>query len=154
MRPHLSLDVRNVPASVAFYQKVFGVAPQKQTADYAKFDLSKPALNLSLVSSTGKISSVDHLGIEVESVNEIAVWKQRLQEQGILEQVEENIACCFARQDKLWFSDPDGNAWEIFTVHEQLEVAGPLANTGCCVPKNQDASEPATCAQTFGTANV
>jgi catechol 2,3-dioxygenase-like lactoylglutathione lyase family enzyme len=79
MRPHLSLDVRNVPASVAFYQKVFGVAPQKQTADYAKFDLSKPALNLSLVSSTGKISSVDHLGIEVESINEIAVWKQRLQ---------------------------------------------------------------------------
>jgi len=154
MRPHLSLDVRNVPASVAFYQKVFGVAPQKQTADYAKFDLSKPALNLSLVSSTGKISSVDHLGIEVESINEIAVWKQRLQEQGILEKVEENIACCFARQDKLWFSDPDGNAWEIFTVHEQLEVAGPLANTGCCVPKNQDASEPATCAQTFGTANI
>jgi catechol 2,3-dioxygenase-like lactoylglutathione lyase family enzyme len=154
MRPHLSLDVRNVPASVAFYQKVFGVAPQKQTADYAKFDLSKPALNLSLVSSTGKISSVDHLGIEVESINEIAVWKQRLQEQGILEQVEENIACCFARQDKLWLSDPDGNAWEIFTVHEQLDVAGPLANTGCCVPRSQGALEPATCAQTFGTANI
>src|SRR5687768_10746375 len=154
MRPHLSLDVRNVPASVHFYQKVFAVAPQKQTADYAKFDLSAPAWNLSLVSSSGRVSSVDHLGIEVESIHEIAAWKQRLQDRGILEKVEENIACCFARQDKLWFSDPDGNAWEIFTVHEQLEVAGPLANTGCCVPKNQDASEPATCAQTFGTANI
>jgi len=123
-----------VAASVQFYQKVFSVAPQKQTADYAKFDLRAPALNLSHISSTGRISSVDHLGIEVESIGEIAVWKQRLHEQGILEKVEENVACCFARQDKLWFSDPDGNAWEVFTVHEQVGVAGPLANTGCCVP--------------------
>jgi catechol 2,3-dioxygenase-like lactoylglutathione lyase family enzyme len=55
MRPHLSLDVRNVPASVQFYQKVFGFAPQKQTVDYAKFDLRKPPLNFSLVSSRGRI---------------------------------------------------------------------------------------------------
>lgn len=146
MRPHLSLDVRHVPQSVAFYEKVFGVPPQKQTADYAKFDLAVPALNFSLVSATGKISSVDHLGIEVESIDEIAAWKQRLQERGILEKVEENVACCFARQDKLWFTDPDGNAWEIFTVHEQLEVTGPLASTGCCVPKGNGSSEPVTCA--------
>ena len=146
MRPHLSLDVRNVPASVEFYQKVFGVAPQKQTTDYAKFDLTAPALNFSLVSSTEKISRVNHLGIEVESVDDIAGWKQRLQEQGILGRVEEDVACCFARQDKLWFTDPDGNPWEVFTVHEQLPVTGTLKNSGCCVPKSSDASEPATCA--------
>ena len=145
MRAHLSLDVRNVPASVEFYQKVFGVAPQKQTADYAKFDLTAPALNLALVSSTGTVSAVNHLGIEVESTDEIAAWKQRLLEQGILEKVEDNIACCFARQDKLWFADPDGNPWEVFTVHEQLAVTGTLKNTGCCVPKGKGASEPATC---------
>lgn len=145
MRPHLSLDVRNVPASVEFYQKVFGVAPQKQTTDYAKFDLTAPALNFSLVSSTEKVSRVNHLGIEVESVDDIAGWKQRLQEQGILEKVEEGAACCFARQDKLWFTDPDGNPWEVFTVHEQLAVEGPLAQSGYCVPKEKGASEPATC---------
>jgi catechol 2,3-dioxygenase-like lactoylglutathione lyase family enzyme len=146
MRPHLSLDVRDVPQSVAFYEKVFGVPPQKQAADYAKFDLHEPALNFSLVASTGKISTVGHLGIEVDSAEDIAAWKERLQEKGILEKVEENIACCFARQDKLWFSDPDGNAWEVFTVLEQLEVSGPLKNTGCCVPKGKIASAPATCA--------
>jgi catechol 2,3-dioxygenase-like lactoylglutathione lyase family enzyme len=146
MRPHLSIDVRNVPASAAFYEKVFGVAPQKQTEDYAKFDLTAPALNFSLVSTTGRISRMNHLGIEVESPDQIAAWKQRLQQQGILEKVEEDIACCFARQDKLWFTDPDGNAWEIFTVHEQLAVNGPLAQTGCCVPKHNGAAEPATCA--------
>lgn len=144
MRPHISLDVRNVSASVAFYKKVFGLPPQKQTEDYAKFDLTQPALNFSLVSSTGRLSSVDHLGIEVESVGEIATWKERLQSQGILERVEENTACCFARQDKLWFSDPDGNAWEIFTVHEQLPVDGTLSNTGCCIP-NRAAKGLPTC---------
>ena len=111
MRPHLSLDVRNVAASVEFYQKVFGIAPQKQTADYAKFDLSDPALNFSLVAAGNRVSSVNHLGIEVESIDEMAGWRQRLQDQGILQEVDENIACCFARQDKLWFSDPDSNAW-------------------------------------------
>ena len=99
MRPHISLDVRDVSKSVAFYEKVFGVAPQKQVADYAKFDLKTPALNFSLVSSTGNVSLVDHLGIEVETVEEIAEWKARLPREGILERVEENIACCFARQD-------------------------------------------------------
>jgi catechol 2,3-dioxygenase-like lactoylglutathione lyase family enzyme len=146
MRPHLSLDVRNVPASVEFYRKVFGLAPQKQTTDYAKFDLTVPALNFSLVASAGKVSSVNHLGIEVDSTEEIAVWKDRLQEQGILERVEDNVACCFARQDKLWFTDPDGNAWEVFTVHEQLEVTGPLKRTGCCVPKSSGSALPAACA--------
>lgn len=146
MRPHLSLDVRNVPASVEFYQKVFDLAPQKQTVDYAKFDLTEPNLNLSLVSSRGVVSSVNHLGIEVASIDELAAWKQRLQEQGILEKVEEDIACCFARQDKVWFSDPDGNAWEVFTVHEQLPVTGLLKQIGCCVPKSAGSTQPAACA--------
>ena len=135
MRPHVSLDVRDVSKSVTFYGKVFGVKPQKQTADYAKFDLKTPALNLSLVSSTGTVSAVDHLGIEVETIEEIVEWKARLGREGILERVDDTIVCCFARQDKLWFTDPDGNAWEIFTIHEQWEVTEELSQTGCCVPK-------------------
>jgi len=147
MRPHISLDVRDVQASVKFYQKVFGVVPQKQTTDYAKFDLDSPSLNLSLLSSSGRISSVNHLGIEVASLEEIATWKQRLEDQGIIERAEANVACCFARQDKLWVSDPDDNAWEIFTVHEQLDVTGPVSNTGCCIPtRHSSANRQATCA--------
>lgn len=145
MRPHLSLDVRNVPTSVEFYQKAFGIAPQKQTGDYAKFDLTRPALNLSLVSSTGRISAVNHLGIEVESLADIAAWKERLHAEGLIDRVEEDIACCFARQDKVWFSDPDGNAWEVFFVHEQLSVTGPVSSTGCCAPSGKS-STGQTCA--------
>lgn len=145
MRPHVSLDVRDVPLSAAFYEKVFGVPPQKQTADYAKFDVSDPPLNFSLVSSTGRVSSVDHLGIEVDSIDEIHQWKVRLQEQGLLQKVEENQLCCFAWQDKLWFADPDGNAWEIFTVHEHVPVEGVLSNSGCCVPKGHESSTARAC---------
>ncbi|MGQ0555829.1 MAG: VOC family protein [Nitrospiraceae bacterium] len=72
IHPHISLDVRDVAKSVAFYQKVFGVKPQKQVADYAKFDLKTPALNFSLMSSTEAVSTVDHQGIEVETDEEIA----------------------------------------------------------------------------------
>ena len=143
MRPHFSLDVRDVAASVAFYRRVFGEEPQKRSDTYAKFDLTTPALNFSLVSSTGRISKVNHLGIEVDTAGEVAVWKQRLQEAGILDRVEEQVACCYARQDKVWFSDPDGNAWEVFTVHEQLPVDGSITNTGCCVPS--PSAEPAPC---------
>ena len=134
MRPHLSLDVHDVRRSVAFYEKIFGVKPQKQTSDYAKFDLVHPSLNLSLVSSTGRVSVVNHLGIEVESLADLATWKERLQQAEVIEKVEENVACCFARQDKIWFTDPDANAWEVFTVYEQMPVSGPVASTGCCVP--------------------
>ena len=137
MRPHISLDVHDVQASVQFYQKVFGLKPQKQTERYAKFDLLTPSLNLSLVATTGQVSVVNHFGIEVQSVEEIASWKERLQQEGIIERVDENVSCCYARQDKLWVSDPDGNAWEIFTVHEQLEVTGPLSSTGCCIANRQ-----------------
>jgi len=145
MRMHISLNVRDVPVSVAFYLKVFGVPPQKQTVNYAKFDVCVPALNFSLVSSSKHVSSVNHLGIEVESMKQLAGWKQRLEEHGLLQAVEENVACCFARQDKLWFTDPDGNPWEIFVVHEQLKVTGPLRTTGCCESRDNALSSSTTC---------
>jgi catechol 2,3-dioxygenase-like lactoylglutathione lyase family enzyme len=147
MRPHLSLDVRDVSRSVAFYEKVFGVRPKKQTADYAKFDLQEPALNFSLLSSTGRVSEVNHLGIEVADGAAVTVWEHRLREHGLVDRVQENVTCCFARQDKVWFTDPDGNTWEVFTVREQLPVEGSLAATGCCVPKSAEeaTASPAAC---------
>lgn len=150
MRPHISLDVKNVPASVEFYQKVFGVKPQKQTADYAKFDLTEPPLNLSFVSSTGAASSVNHLGIEVASAADVSRWAERLRAGGILDRVQEQTTCCFARQDKAWFTDPDGNSWEVFTVHEQLPVTGALSDGTCCVPAGRHVEDPvrSCCART------
>jgi catechol 2,3-dioxygenase-like lactoylglutathione lyase family enzyme len=131
MRPHISLDVRDLQASVAFYRAFFGAEPQKQSADYAKFDLSKPSLNLSMLSSTGTISAVNHFGIEVDSAASVAEWQQRLEEKGLVQKVEQNVDCCYARQDKVWVVDPDGNKWEIFVVLEQLPVTETLS-ASCC----------------------
>ena len=113
--------------------RFFGTAPQKQTTDYAKFDLIAPPLNFSLVSSPGTISAVNHLGIEVESALEVEEWGRRLQAHDMVDRVENDTDCCYARQDKVWFTDPDGNHWEVFAVLEQLPITKPLKETGCCV---------------------
>ena len=140
MKTHISLNVRDVRTSVEFYQKVFGVTPQKQAGDYAKFDLTTPRLNFTLIYAPGTISPVNHLGIEVESADELARWEGRLREQGVLDKVELGTDCCYARQNKAWFTDPDGNHWEVFTVLEQLPVTKLLKETGCCLPSNESTS--------------
>ncbi len=139
MRPHLSINVKNVGDSVEFYKKVFGQQPQKQTADYAKFDLKELPLNFTMQTAKDNLSSVNHLGIEVESSDEVMKWQKRLTEAGLVKLVESDTNCCFARQDKVWFQDPDGNAWEVFYVIEQMPVEGELnkaaKNSSCCAPK-------------------
>ncbi len=139
MRPHLSLNVKNVSESVEFYKKVFNVLPQKVTSDYAKFDLLEPALNFTMQTAMLNQSRVGHLGIEVDSAEEVLLWQKKLEASGILNKPEMQTDCCYALQDKIWFQDPDGNAWEIFFVHKQLEVSGAINKTtksNCCNPNS------------------
>jgi len=126
MRPHLSLNVKNLGKSVEFYSMVFGVKPQKYTEDYAKFDLQDPKFNFSMheVSDDRLASRVNHLGIEVSDLKYVHEWQERFERLKISTLPEENTNCCYARQDKFWFQDPDGNSWEIFFVHEQLPTIG------------------------------
>lgn len=133
MRPHISINVRDVSESVKFYEKVFNQKPQKQNSEYAKFDLKSLLLNFSMQSSKDlELSRVNHFGFEVESAEEVMEWQKKLTESGILKLVESDTKCCFARQDKVWFQDPDGNSWEVFYVHEQLPVTETKNKTGCC----------------------
>lgn len=152
MRAHLSINVSNVTNSVEFYKKVFGVNPSKQTSDYAKFDLKTPAFNFTMQTAKTEVelSKVSHLGIEVESADDVMKWQKKLTEVGLVKLVESDTNCCFARQDKVWVQDPDGNSWEIFYVHEQLEVSGELNkanNSACCTPsfsKEESSCSPTT----------
>ena len=143
MRAHLSINVKDVNRSVEFYKKIFAQEPQKKTEGYAKFDLRSPALNFSMLEAGEKRqpSRVNHLGIEVESAHEVKEWAERLDKLGVETLKEEGTDCCYALQDKVWFRDPDGNAWEVFFVHAQLpvEAAEPPkkkiacgAGSGCC----------------------
>lgn len=131
MRAHVSLNVKDVFQSIEFYKKVFGVEPQKQTSTYAKFDLQNPSLNLAMQSGRGEISRVSHFGIEVQSEDEVMQWQKRLTELGLVKLVESDTKCCFARQDKVWVTDPDGNSWEVFYVREQLPLTEENKSS-CC----------------------
>ena len=126
MRAHLSINVNNLNQSVKFYTQVFGIEPQKQTENYAKFDLKEPYLNFSMheISENRLPSRVNHLGIEVMDHKYVTQWQKRLEDLKISVTPEENTECCYAKQDKVWFQDPDGNSWEVFFVHEQLPTSG------------------------------
>ncbi len=132
MRAHISLNVKNVPQSIEFYSKLFGVQPQKKTSTYAKFDLKNPALNFSMQSGAAQLSQVSHLGVEVDSPAELKEWESRLTQVGLIGRPEDQTNCCFARQDKIWFKDPDGNEWEVFHVYEQLPVSESKTKSSCC----------------------
>ncbi len=139
MRPHISINVQDVRKSVDFYKRVFGQEPQKMTANYAKFDLDSPQLNFTMQSGGKREPSrVNHLGVEVSSTQEVRAWELQLIESGVLTTPENATNCCFAKQDKVWFQDPDGNAWEIFVVLAQLptESASTNLSTPFDAPKN------------------
>lgn len=118
LKMHVALNATNIEKSVAFYRAMFGVEPVKYKADYAKFDITNPALNLTLnlaekVHTGGALS---HLGIQVDSTQAVQAAIQRFQEAGLALFTEENTDCCYAIQDKVWVTDPDGNRWEVFVV--------------------------------------
>lgn len=115
---HVALNVNDVERSVRFYRAMFDVAPVKWKPGYAKFDIAEPPLNLTL-NYDGKINdrgALNHLGVEVASSAEVLAAKERLCQAGLATFDEINVDCCYALQDKVWVSDPDGYRWEIFTV--------------------------------------
>ncbi len=116
LKPHVSLNVSNIDASVAFYEKVFGVKPAKRRPGYAKFDLTEPSLNLTMQEAPRTGVNASHFGVQVESTEDVAAAWTRFRGAGLPTRTEGNTTCCYALQDKVWVEDPDGNMWEVFVV--------------------------------------
>jgi catechol 2,3-dioxygenase-like lactoylglutathione lyase family enzyme len=118
LKTHIALNVSDIAKSVAFYQAMFGVAPVKHKADYAKFDLAAPALNLTLnlTSQVNTGGALSHLGMQVERTGDVQDAINRFVEAGLATFTEKDTDCCYALQDKVWVTDPDGNRWEVFAV--------------------------------------
>lgn len=118
VKTHVALKVSNLEKSVKFYRAMFGLDPVKYKADYAKFDLSDPPLNLTLnlAGTVEKGGTLSHLGVQVDSTEAVKTAIARFKAAGLDIFEENNTDCCYALQDKVWISDPDGNAWEIFVV--------------------------------------
>jgi catechol 2,3-dioxygenase-like lactoylglutathione lyase family enzyme len=144
VKVHLALNVGGLEESVKFYRAMFGVTPVKWKRGYAKFDITEPPLNLTL-NYSGEVmhkGALNHLGIEVQDTDQVLAAKRRLAAAGLVTVDEMNVDCCFALQDKVWITDPDGNRWEIFTVKigdtkPELNVTDNKSNSaqpqGCCL---------------------
>jgi catechol 2,3-dioxygenase-like lactoylglutathione lyase family enzyme len=133
----LALNVSNIDEAVDFYQKLFNTEPAKRRPGYANFAIIDPPLKLVLIEdSSQKPGSLNHLGVEVETTNEVAAAQARLASQELATAVEENTTCCFAVQDKVWVDGPDGEPWEYYTVLADTEMpAGQLRSSAApCVP--------------------
>ena len=121
-RVQLALNVPNVDDAVVFYSKLFATEPNKRKPGYANFAIADPPLKLVLFEKAGAGSRLNHLGVEVMSVDEVGAHQARLTGDG-LETADESGTCCFAKQDKVWVDGPDG-AWEIYTVIEDSDAFG------------------------------
>ena len=122
-RVQLSINVSDFDAAVAFYSRLFGVAPVKLRPGYANFAIADPPLKLVLNSpGTGPGGTSNHLGVEVGSTQEVTRAGTRLGADGLDTESQPGAVCCYALQDKVWAHDPDGVAWEYYTVLEHTET--------------------------------
>src|SRR5262245_60011938 len=96
LRPHLSLNVSNIDASVAFYEKAFGVKATKRRPGYAKFDLQAPSLNLTMQEAPRTGVNASHFGVQVASSEDVAVAWTRFKEAGLKTVTENDRECCYA----------------------------------------------------------
>jgi len=116
-RVQLALNVADIDEAVVFYSKLFGTEPAKRRPGYANFAVADPPLKLVLIENTeAQAGSLNHLGVEVESTDEVAAAQARLSAEELPTAVEEQVNCCYAIQDKVWVDGPGGEPWEIYTV--------------------------------------
>lgn len=154
-RLHVHVSVADLPASILFYEKLFGAAPAVTKGDYAKWMLEDPKVNFAISTQRQPIG-VNHLGIQVESDEELRAMEGQLKAADEAMLTEEEQLCCYARSNKYWVTDPTGIAWETFHTLESIPVYGedtavfnhgasvtPVekASSSCCVPQQRVQAE-------------
>ncbi len=140
-RLQLALNVSDLDEAVAFYSTLLGAEPAKLRPGYANFAVADPPLKLVLMETAdargqGVAGALNHLGIEVETTAQVRTAAGRLKDNGLAAEVEDETTCCFAVQDKVWVSDPDGAPWEVYTVLADAPAGPGIAGDGaCCTPE-------------------
>lgn len=135
LKPHVSINVRNLDASLDFYRKMLGIEPLKVRTGYAKFDVQQPPLNLALneLPSLKEAGALSHLGFQVASTDDVLEFRARWAQAGLFTRDEMKTDCCYATQDKTWVKDPDGNEWEAFVVLQD-NLPEKAESRSCCSP--------------------
>ena len=143
-RLHVHVGVEDLERSVGFYSTLFGAEPTVVKQDYAKWMLEDPRVNFAISSGRHAAKGIEHLGIQVESPDELTQVYGRLEaaDRPLLE--EGATTCCYAKSEKSWIADPDGIVWEAFLTSGGATVYGDspglsalsegAAPTTCCAP--------------------
>lgn len=140
-RLHVHIAVEDLAKSIGFYSTLFGAEPVVVKADYAKWMLEDPRVNFA-ISDRVAVTGVDHLGIQVESSDELAELAGRLKAAGEVTRDQEATTCCYAQSDKAWVNDPNGLRWETFFTFGEAVVYGEdepgaaqaAPKAACCAP--------------------
>jgi predicted enzyme related to lactoylglutathione lyase len=150
-RMHVHVSVEDISQAVGFYSALFAAKPNVVKDDYAKWMLDDPRVNFA-ISTRGREPGLDHLGIQVESADELQDVYARLRQAGgaVLEQGQ--TTCCYAKSEKSWIDDPAGIAWETFHTSGEATHYGTDVQNGariahakaCCEPQPVAEKQPAS----------
>jgi|SRR4029453_9821100 catechol 2,3-dioxygenase-like lactoylglutathione lyase family enzyme len=141
-RVQLALRVSDLEGSIAFYSKLFGTEPAKRRDGYANFAIAEPPLKLVLIEGTPDQPTVmDHLGVEVDTAEQVTAATERLAAQGLTTAVENDTACCYAVQDKAWVSGPGAEPWEVYVVKSDADTLAKDSGSACCAPAAGERTE-------------
>jgi predicted enzyme related to lactoylglutathione lyase len=138
-RVQLAINVSNLEQAIEFYSTFFKSEPAKVRAGYANFAIDDPPLKLVLIEGDGAPGSLNHLGVEVFSTQEVTEATRYLSDAGFDTRIEERTTCCFAVQDKVWVDGVDGSPWEVYTVLDDSSSADGIAGDGSCCTTDADA---------------
>ena len=154
-RMHVHVGVEDLGKSITFYSTLFGTEPTVTKPDYAKWMLEDPRVNFAISSGQHAAKGVEHLGIQVESSDELADVYGRLQAADAPVLDEGVTTCCYAKSEKSWIADPDGVVWEAFFTNGESTVYGDSpslsalsANASastCCTPAMPSAEPAVAC---------
>jgi catechol 2,3-dioxygenase-like lactoylglutathione lyase family enzyme len=142
-RFHVHVAVDDLDANIRFYSNVFGAEPSVVKPDYAKWMLEEPRVNFA-ISKRGLKPGLDHLGVQVESEEELAELRQQVATAEIAALDQRNAVCCYSRSDKHWITDPQGIAWETFHTLDSVPVYGETKtpeSIACCNPAPTNTSD-------------
>jgi predicted enzyme related to lactoylglutathione lyase len=151
-RMHVHVAVEDIANAIGFYSALFATRPAVVQPDYAKWMLDDPRVNFA-ISTRGREPGLDHLGIQVESQDELQEVYARLRTAGSAVTEQGQTACCYAKSEKSWIDDPAGIAWEaFFTTGESTHYGDGTGERGariahekaCCAP-HADAPSPSAC---------
>lgn len=151
-RLHVHIGVENIEQAIPFYSALFGAAPVKTKADYAKWLLDDPRVNFAVSTRPSK-QGIDHLGIQVDDHSELEELHGRIKSAALPAFDEGETVCCYAKSDKIWVQDPAGVPWETYRTMEDAEIYGKnpvMSDSACCAP--QTMATPNCCEPSEKTA--